>query len=240
MGSFVSRIFTPTYKKILILGYSHTGKSSILHILNNHTSNKNNEGKWLNFFSLNSRKIQNLKEEENKNRESEECSKSNTFFTTSSSNEVLDKKPFVTDLPSTLSFNHSKINIQEKNFTLWDLSYNIRQYWKCYYHQLDGLIIVLDSIELKSNGFKKTKELIDSIVHELKEIIELNDEKKIIAPVLFLLNKIDKSQYTKKGEIPEILDLNGNFDSFRILECTIFEKTNILKGFGWLINEIHK
>ncbi|KRH92608.1 small GTP-binding protein domain [Pseudoloma neurophilia] len=227
MGGVFSRIITPTYKKIIILGPNSVGKTSIFTVLTSYNTIKKTES-WVNFFSLTKReaKPDRLLEMEDQDSDKEQT-------------DILDRRPFK-PVPSTISFNHEKLNFQDKLFSLWELSNVIKDHWKCYYHSMEGVIIVLDAYELKYQQYEESLTFLRNVHKELLKHNEQPSSSKIRTPTLIFLNKIDKSHQRKlKADLPEQLLLDKYFANYKIQECSVIERYTVLEGFNWLVSKIY-
>lgn len=219
MGSLISRILTPTYRRVLILGPNKSGKTSILSIL---TSIKN-QNSYFQFFRRDK-------------------------------NDIPDKKVF----SSNISFNYTKFNFQDRYYQIFELSNLIKKYWKCYYQNLDGLIIVLNINDFFYNEFYESQYFIRSLYEEFKHFNEYFKNDKISLPVLFLLNKSDKQNQEIKENFEQKVDKEENedrkeenefiknlrikklFSNYKLQKSTILDKFGIIEGFTWLTEKCNK
>lgn len=227
MGSVFSRILSPTHRKVIILGPNSVGKTSIFTILSSFNTVKKTES-WINFFNLTKREVKNDRLLEIDDNDSD-----NEQF------DILDRRPFK-PVPSTISFNHCKLNFEEKFFSLWELSNVIREHWKCYFHQMEGLILVFDSNHLKYQRYTEALDFIRNIYHQLLKHDKSNTNgTKIILPTLIFLNKIDKTSSRQlEDDLSTKLQLHNFFTNYKIQESSILERYTILEGFSWLAKQI--
>lgn len=227
MGNVFSRFLSPTYRKLIILGPNSVGKTSIFTILTSFNTVKKTES-WINFFNITKRetKAERLLEVENGSSDDEHT-------------EILDRRPFK-PVPSTFSFNHSKLNFEDKYFTLWELSNVIREHWKCYFHQMEGLILVFDSYDLKHQQYQETLDFLRNIYRQLLKHNKTNTHgNKVTLPTLIFLNKIDKPTNKQlDDELCTKLQLDTFFTNYKIQESSILERYTILEGFSWLVSQI--
>ena len=114
---------------------------------------------------------------------------------------------------------------------LWDIGgqATIRAYWRNYYEETDGVIWVVDSVDLYR---------LDEVQRELESV--LHEERLQGASLLILANKQDIKGSANSQTLREALHLDHSLKghNWRIMECSGITGRNIKESFEWLVNEI--
>ena len=90
-------------------------------------------------------------------------------------------------IPPTVGLNIAKLEKSQGEYTFWDVGGQavLRKIWNKYFSECHGLVFVIDgSDEIR---FQEVKETLDEVFEEGSDIQQL--------PVLFMLNKSDKSEF---------------------------------------------
>merc|ERR1719300_631545 len=131
----------------------------------------------------------------------------------------------VTSIP-TIGFNVETVEYQGVSFTVWDLGgqNKIRNLWKHYYKNSDGIIFVVDSTD------RERMELAKVELHKLLEVDELQN-----AALLVFANKCDMADAASKTEVMRELNLasirNRPVECF---SCSAVTGENLKEGMVWL------
>ena len=135
----------------------------------------------------------------------------------------------------TIGFNLETIKYKGLNISIWDIGGNniiyenkVRQLWKHYYQNTDGIIFVIDSND--KERFEQAKEALSLLIS--------NDEFKNV-PLLVLANKQDLNMAYLPTKIIEILDMAKIKDNKWLVQGTsAINGKGIKEGFDWLCNEL--
>ena len=104
----------------------------------------------------------------------------------------------------------------------------MRNFWKNYYDDSDGLIYVIDSSDPSR---------LDESAHQLSSLLE--DDLLSGVPLLILANKNDKEGALSETQISEQLyleDIQGRPNT--ILSSSAITSSNLDSGMEWIMNEI--
>jgi GTPase SAR1 family protein len=111
----------------------------------------------------------------------------------------------------------------------WDVggSFKIRPYWERYWHDIEGLIFVIDC-----NDHARLSEVRD----ELSKI--LNDIKNI--PILILANKVDLPNALTCDELIDALHLNDILRNriWYLQSCIALDRDGLGLGLQWLVDNM--
>ena len=135
----------------------------------------------------------------------------------------------------TIGFNLETIKYKCLNISIWDIGGNsiiyenkVRQLWKHYYQNTDGIIFVIDSND--KERFEQAKEALSLLIS--------NDELKNV-PLLVLANKQDLHMAYLPNKIIEILDMGKLKENKWLVQGTsAINGKGIKEGFDWLRNEL--
>jgi len=135
----------------------------------------------------------------------------------------------------TIGFNVESIEYKNLKFTIWDVGgqQSIRQLWKHYYANTDGIIFVIDSNDtarLKGNEHAAKEEL-----HRLMSEAELSD-----AILLIFANKQDLPHAIKLQELSDILELNCIKQNHNIIGTVAQTGDGLYSGLNWLTQQFAK
>ena len=136
----------------------------------------------------------------------------------------------INELSPTLGFEIRTIEIQGYRVNCWDVGgqSTIRAYWRNYFETTDGVVWVVDSAD--RNRMMDCKKELDSI---------LQQERLAGASLLIFANKQDIQGALTANEIATILDLNTiTKRHWSIVPCSAQNRTGIVDGFEWIINDI--
>jgi len=136
----------------------------------------------------------------------------------------------INELSPTLGFEIRTIEIQGYRVNCWDVGgqSTIRAYWRNYFETTDGVVWVVDSAD--RNRMMDCKKELDSI---------LQQERLAGASLLIFANKQDIQGALTANEIATILDLNSiTKRHWSIVPCSAQNRTGIVDGFEWIINDI--
>eukprot|EP01084_Bolivina_argentea_P298281 514001_1 len=134
----------------------------------------------------------------------------------------------VTTIP-TIGFNVENVEYKNLKFTVWDVGgqQSIRQLWKHYYSNTDGIIFVIDANDTKriaGNEHCAKEEL-----HRLMSEIELQNVE-----LLVLANKQDLPNAKTEHELSEILDIKSIKQSNHIQGTIAHTAEGLFEGLDWL------
>ena len=135
----------------------------------------------------------------------------------------------------TLGFNLEEIKYKGLNLSLWDIGGNnifyenkVRQLWKHYYQNTDGIIFVIDSND--TERFEQDKEALSLLI--------FNDEF-INIPLLVFANKQDLPNAYLPNKIINILDMKKIKDNKWLIQgSSALNGQGINEGFSWLCKEL--
>ncbi|XXQ33555.1 ADP-ribosylation factor-like protein 13B [Plasmodiophora brassicae] len=148
----------------------------------------------------------------------------------------------------TIGFASFKADTPDAELTLYDLGggSNIRQYWSKYYHELHGLIFVVDSSTIAARSADVEAALTSTA----------NDKMVAGKPILVLANKQDLPDAWSPGEIVKAIGLDRLQNiTYHVEQCIAYVKPNpddtsgpgvpvpdasIPRGVQWLIGAIQK
>lgn len=138
----------------------------------------------------------------------------------------------VHEISPTVGFNIQSLSYNGYTLNLWDVGgqKSIRQYWRNYFEQTDGVIWVIDSVD---------RWRLDECKAQLKEI--LNQEKLAGASLLILANKQDLGGAMTFEQISDCLDIKDGFGEGRhwnIVGCSAITGSGLAEGFDWIVNDI--
>ncbi|XP_030956134.1 ADP-ribosylation factor-like protein 2 isoform X2 [Quercus lobata] len=127
----------------------------------------------------------------------------------------------------TLGFNIKTITYQKYTLNIWDVGgqKTIRSYWRNYFEQTDGLVWVVDSLDLRR---------LDDCKMELDNL--LKEERLSGASLLILANKQDIKGALTPEEIAKVLNLEAMDKTRRwqIVGCSAYTGEGRLKDLiGW-------
>ena len=137
----------------------------------------------------------------------------------------------VTTVP-TIGFNAETLEYRGFNMNVWDIGGQdkIRDLWRYYFHNTDGLIFVVDSND--SSRIDEAR----NVLHWLLEEDELRR-----ASVLVFANKQDLPNAIKPAELANKLRLNSIIDrSWYIQGACATTGDGLFEGLDWLGEQISK
>jgi len=134
----------------------------------------------------------------------------------------------VTTIP-TIGFNVENVEYKNLKFTVWDVGgqQSIRQLWKHYYSNTDGIIFVIDANDTKriaGNEHCAKEEL-----HRLMSEVELES-----CLLLILANKQDLPNAKNEHELEEILDLQAIKQQHHIQGTVAHSAEGLFEALDWL------
>jgi small GTP-binding protein len=137
----------------------------------------------------------------------------------------------ITTIP-TIGFNVETIEYKGFNMNIWDVGgqTRIRDLWRHYFHNTQGLVFVVDSNDV--TRIDEARETLDNLLQE----DELRD-----AVVLVYANKQDLPNAVKPRELAERLKLNKlGSRSWQIQGTCARTGEGLYEGLDWLGSEISK
>eukprot|EP00483_Globobulimina_turgida_P002736 UN02741 len=137
----------------------------------------------------------------------------------------------VTTIP-TIGFNVENVEYKNLKFTVWDVGgqQTIRQLWKHYYSNTDGIIFVLDANDTKR--IRGNEHCAKEELHRLMNEAEL--EQCIL---LVLANKQDLPNAKDVKQLHEILDLDSIKQKHFIQGTIAHTAQGLFEGLDWLSQE---
>jgi ADP-ribosylation factor-like protein 2 len=139
-------------------------------------------------------------------------------------NSILDKDVYKVE--PTLGFNIKTINLGIHLIHIWDIGGQdcIRKFWRNYYEDTDGIIWVIDCMDLDR-------------IEECKQLI-LEDRDISSMPLLILLNKIDLNPNIDVEQAVKSFELENKCRRVLVLPCSAIKGTNIKNGFQWIVKQL--
>ncbi|XP_041835524.1 ADP-ribosylation factor 1-like [Melanotaenia boesemani] len=136
----------------------------------------------------------------------------------------------VTTIP-TIGFNVETVEYKNISFTVWDVGGQtiIRQLWKHYYTNTQGLIFVVDS-----NDRERIKEAADELHMMMEE-----DQLRGVALLVFA-NKQDLPRAMSVGDITEALGLSGVQQPWFVQSSCAVSGAGLVEGLDWLSKQVLK
>jgi len=139
----------------------------------------------------------------------------------------------VTTIP-TIGFNVETVQYKNVSFTIWDIGGQdkIRALWRHYYHNIQGVIFVVDSNDIGR---------IDIARDELHKL--LNEDELRDATLLVYANKQDLPNAMSPAEMTDKLALYGLRPGLRkwyIQACCATTGNGLYEGLDWLSNNLKK
>eukprot|EP00808_Paulinella_micropora_P025825 g38424.t1 len=130
----------------------------------------------------------------------------------------------------TIGFNVEQVKYENLNFSVWDLGgqTSIRPYWRCYYHDTDAVIYVVDSADRDRLGLARK---------ELWAVLEEEELKD--AQLLVFANKQDQKNAASASEVASALGLhNIKNRQWYICKSAAVSGMGLQEGLSWLANAI--
>uniref|UniRef100_A0A1B6L5H4 ADP-ribosylation factor 2 n=1 Tax=Graphocephala atropunctata TaxID=36148 RepID=A0A1B6L5H4_9HEMI len=137
----------------------------------------------------------------------------------------------VTTIP-TVGFNVETLDYNNVSFTVWDIGgqEKIRQLWRFYFDDVQGIIFVIDCNDL---------ERLDDAAKELKTVLE--EPKLQHAALLVFANKQDLPRAVTSHDLIDKLDLNKLSARTWHVQPSVANKCHGLhEGFEWLSDHLTK
>ena len=136
----------------------------------------------------------------------------------------------VTTIP-TIGFNVETVEYKNVSFTVWDVGGQdrIRQLWKHYYSNSDGIIFVIDSND--GDRIKEAKEELFSMLQE---------EELSNAHVLVMANKQDLPGAKTASQLTDMLGMHSLKRPWYVQSCCGTTGDGIYEGLDWLSDQISK
>jgi ADP-ribosylation factor-like protein 2 len=136
------------------------------------------------------------------------------------------------EISPTVGFNIKSLEYHGYTLNLWDVGgqKSIRQYWRNYFEQTDGIIWVIDSVD---------RWRLNECKAQLREV--LSQEKLAGASLLIFANKQDLGGAMSFDDICEFLDLKNSDIGGRhwnIIGCSAMTGNGLVDGFDWIVNDI--
>ncbi|KAL0485603.1 ADP-ribosylation factor 1 [Acrasis kona] len=136
----------------------------------------------------------------------------------------------VVDTIPTIGFNVEVVQYKKVNFTIWDAGGQdkIRQNWKHYCSNTNGLIFVVDSAD---------KERLGEARDELHKILQEDSMKGVF--VLIFANKQDMDQAQSVEDLSSALTLSYlKQKNIRVQSCSTKTGAGLTEGMQWLSEQI--
>jgi small GTP-binding protein len=138
----------------------------------------------------------------------------------------------VTTIP-TIGFNVETVEYRNLRFTVWDVGgqQSIRQLWKHYYSNADGIIFVVDSHDtrrLVGNDSCASEEL-----HKLMTEPELDNVQ-----LLIFANKQDLPNAQCAEDVERYLGLDKIKQPHHVQECIAHTADGLYEGLDWLSDQL--
>lgn len=132
----------------------------------------------------------------------------------------------------TIGVDLEEIKMQNVNVKVWDLSgqQKLRDTWKYYYENVNGIIFVIDSANRDHLG-----EVRDTLHRVMSETIETR------IPILIFANKQDVQGALAYSEVRNELALAGESElkrKIRIQEASGLTNLGLTEGFEWIVDQI--
>lgn len=140
----------------------------------------------------------------------------------------------------TIGFNVETLEFKNVSLTAWDIGgqAKIRNLWRCYFENLNGLVFVVDSADKERMGTSKDNEDIEGTArYELHRA--LNDDHLKHTPLLVFANKQDQKTALPVNEIAQrlgLLQLKNR--KWHIQGCSAIRREGLVEGLEWLVTVI--
>ncbi|GAB5369852.1 hypothetical protein AAMO2058_001442100 [Amorphochlora amoebiformis] len=130
----------------------------------------------------------------------------------------------------TLGFNIKTLHHNGYKLNIWDVGgqKTIRSYWRNYFEKTDGIIWVVDSVDVQR--LKDCKKELHSL---------LKEERLAGASLLIFTNKQDLNKAMKPEQIFKILDL-GEMKTrhHHVQKCSAVSGDGLKSGIDWIVGDI--
>jgi ADP-ribosylation factor-like protein 2 len=141
----------------------------------------------------------------------------------------------INTIEPTLGFQIQTLTYKNYQLNLWDVGgqKSIRAYWRNYFEQTDGLIWVVDSVDVYRLELCR-----DELSHVLQQ------ERLAGASLLILANKQDVEGALSVETIADVLQLSSsNNDQYKnrhwnILACSAVTGEGLVAGMDWIVQDI--
>eukprot|EP01126_Amoeba_proteus_P010645 TRINITY_DN14174_c0_g2_i3.p1 TRINITY_DN14174_c0_g2~~TRINITY_DN14174_c0_g2_i3.p1 ORF type:complete len:178 (+),score=28.72 TRINITY_DN14174_c0_g2_i3:60-593(+) len=131
----------------------------------------------------------------------------------------------------TVGFNVETVKYKNINFNVWDVGGQdkIRQLWRYYYQNTEGIIFVVDSND---------RERIPEAGLEIKKLLRQEELKDAV--LLVLANKQDLPNAMSVSEVTAVLDLNSIHSHPWYIQTSCATNGNgLYEGLEWLSSKLH-
>lgn len=140
-----------------------------------------------------------------------------------------------TAVNATIGYNVEMFQKGKVSFTAFDMggARKFRDLWSSYYHNIDGIVFVIDSSETLRLCVVKD---------EIEEMLEHPDVKSRKIPLLIYGNKMDVAGAKSPAELVQILDLYSASKTggrpFNIVASNAISGVGVEEGLSWLQDTI--
>jgi ADP-ribosylation factor-like protein 2 len=138
----------------------------------------------------------------------------------------------VNEIAPTVGFNIKSLDYNGYTLNLWDVGgqKSIRTYWRNYFEETDGIIWVVDSVDVWR---------LEECKNQLRDLLQ--QEKLAGASLLIFANKQDLTGALSLQGISEHLNLSGEDISgrhFNVFACSAITGEGLAQGFTWIVDDI--
>ena len=135
-------------------------------------------------------------------------------------------------IPPTIGLNIGRLEINGVVAVCWDVGgqLGLRQLWKNYFQEVDGLIFVMDSSDKRR--FQESSDALQSA---------LSNTSLEGKPLLFLANKRDVSECVPMSEIQSFFKVNDIKERpVKVVPCSAKRNEGLGEGITWMVDEAVK
>jgi ADP-ribosylation factor related protein 1 len=132
-------------------------------------------------------------------------------------------------IPPTIGLNIGRFEVDGITAICWDIGgqLGLRQLWKNYFEEVDGIIFVMDSSD--TSRFEESSSALESA---------LSNSSLDGKPLLFLANKKDKEGSVPLGEIEEHFKLLRTRERpIKSLACSARNNEGLDEGVKWIVSQ---
>jgi len=132
----------------------------------------------------------------------------------------------------TIGFNTEAVEYKNVKFTVWDIGGQdkLRELWKHYYNDVDGIIFVIDSADI---------ERLDIVKQELRKLMDTYELRK--SKFLIFGNKYDQPNSLSAKKIIDKIGLHSSGQQkTHIISTCARTGEGLYEGLDWLVREINK
>jgi len=136
----------------------------------------------------------------------------------------------ISNTSPTLGFSIKSMMYDKYRLNIWDVGgqKTLRAYWRNYYEKTDGLVWVVDSVDVVR---------LEDCRKELQEL--LLEERVAGATLLVLANKQDIEGALNEEQITEFLGLSTlKKRHWKAVACSAVAGTGLVEGFDWIVSDV--